>query len=207
MIWLLLYNIQALSIVNNLITLWILFQTPYFKSLNDARVASACSYVRTCRRLWNSPKIATTRDFHLPGSFFLFVNSTKTLTYPYKDYAHIQQTMQIAHNLFTACTTTTHTHTQTPSTHTSPTHPTHPPHTQTYATSLLQRHSKVFNSLLYLWAYSILVTPQLICILLSTLPQAYRRSSRFRSDPTIQNRITPPINHVHYPKTALKTDT
>ena len=31
--------------------------------LNDARVASACSYVRTCRRVRNSKKIATIRDF------------------------------------------------------------------------------------------------------------------------------------------------
>ena len=32
-------------------------------------VSSACFYVRTCRRVRNSKKIATIRDFHLPGSF------------------------------------------------------------------------------------------------------------------------------------------
>ena len=52
-----------------LITLWGNFDAPYLKLLNDASVASACSYVRTCRRVRNSKKIATIRDFHLPGSF------------------------------------------------------------------------------------------------------------------------------------------
>ena len=32
--------------------------------LNDASVASAGSYIRTCRRIRNSKKIATIRDFH-----------------------------------------------------------------------------------------------------------------------------------------------
>ena len=32
--------------------------------LNNASVASAGSYVRTCRRIRNSKKIATLRDFH-----------------------------------------------------------------------------------------------------------------------------------------------
>ena len=32
--------------------------------LNDASVASAGSYVRACRRIRNSKKIATIRDFH-----------------------------------------------------------------------------------------------------------------------------------------------
>ena len=32
--------------------------------LNDASVASAASYIRTCRRIRNSKKIATIRDFH-----------------------------------------------------------------------------------------------------------------------------------------------
>ena len=40
------------------------FEAPYFKMLNDASVASAGSYVRTCRRIRNSKKIATIRDFH-----------------------------------------------------------------------------------------------------------------------------------------------
>ena len=52
-----------------LITLWGNFDAPYLKLLNDASVASACFYVRTCRRVRNSKKIATIRDFHLPGSF------------------------------------------------------------------------------------------------------------------------------------------
>ena len=62
-------DIQALLIFDPLITLWGNFVAPYLKLLNDARVASACFYVRTCRRVRNSKKIATIRDFHLPGSF------------------------------------------------------------------------------------------------------------------------------------------
>ena len=45
-------------------TLWGHFEAPYFKMLNDASVASAGSYIRTCRRIRNSKKIATIRDFH-----------------------------------------------------------------------------------------------------------------------------------------------
>ena len=43
--------------------------------LNDARVASACLYVRTCQRVRNSKNIATIHDFqvHVP------VNSTTNL--------------------------------------------------------------------------------------------------------------------------------
>ena len=41
--------------------------------LNDASVASAGSYIRTCRRIRNSKKIATIRDFHQN----ICVNSTK----------------------------------------------------------------------------------------------------------------------------------
>ena len=62
-------DIQALFIFDPLITLWGNFDSPYLKLLNDASVASACFYVRTCRRVRNSKKIATIRDFHLPGSF------------------------------------------------------------------------------------------------------------------------------------------
>ena len=62
-------DIQALLIFDPLITLWGNLDAPYLKLLNDARVASACFYVRTCRRVRNSKKIATIRDFHLPGSF------------------------------------------------------------------------------------------------------------------------------------------
>ena len=40
--------------------------------LNDTSVASAGSYIRTCRRIRNSKKIATIRDFHQNIS----VNST-----------------------------------------------------------------------------------------------------------------------------------
>ena len=63
-------DIQALLIFDPLITLWSNFDAPYLKLLNDASVASACFYVRTCRIVRNSKKIATIRDFHLPGSFF-----------------------------------------------------------------------------------------------------------------------------------------
>ena len=66
----LLNKIEALLIFDPLITLWGHFKAPYFKMLNDARVASACLYVRTCQRLRNSKNIATIRDFHLPSSFF-----------------------------------------------------------------------------------------------------------------------------------------
>ena len=62
-------DIQALLIFDPLITLWGNFDAPYLKLLNDASVASACFYVRTCRRVRNSKNIATIRDFHLPGSF------------------------------------------------------------------------------------------------------------------------------------------
>ena len=62
-------DIQALLIFDPLITLWGNFDAPYLKLLNDASVASACFYVRTCRRVRNSKKIATIRDFHQPGSF------------------------------------------------------------------------------------------------------------------------------------------
>ena len=62
-------DIQELLIFDPLITLWGNFDAPYLKLLNDASVASACFYVRTCRRVRNSKKIATIRDFHLPGSF------------------------------------------------------------------------------------------------------------------------------------------
>ena len=40
--------------------------------LNDARVASACLYVRTCQRVRNSKNIATIRDFQV----HIRVNST-----------------------------------------------------------------------------------------------------------------------------------
>ena len=47
-----------------MITLWGHFEAPYFKMLNDTSVASAGSFHRTCRRIRNSKKIATIRDFH-----------------------------------------------------------------------------------------------------------------------------------------------
>ena len=81
-------DIQALLIFDPLITLWGNFDAPYLKLLNDASVASACFYVRTCRRVRNSKKIATIRDFHLPGSFlclstrllYHFINKKKKFT-------------------------------------------------------------------------------------------------------------------------------
>ena len=68
----LLNKIEALLIFDPLITLWGHFKTSYFKMLNDARVASACLYVRTCQRVRNSKNIATIRDFQL----HVRVNST-----------------------------------------------------------------------------------------------------------------------------------
>ena len=49
--------IQALLIFNPLITLWGNFDAPYLKLLNDASVALACFYVRTCRiaTCWIAP--------------------------------------------------------------------------------------------------------------------------------------------------------
>ena len=84
-------DIQALLIFDPLITLWGNFDPPYLKLLNDASVASACFYVRTCRRVRNSKKIATIRDFHLPGSFLCLstrLNSTsdRTLALPAQRY-------------------------------------------------------------------------------------------------------------------------
>ena len=75
-------DIQALLIFDPLITLWGNFDAPYLKVLNDARVASACFYVRTCRRVRNSKKIATIHDFHLPGSFFCL--STRLYAFKFK---------------------------------------------------------------------------------------------------------------------------
>ena len=43
--------------------------------LNDGRVASACSYVRTCQRVRNSQTIETIRDFQV----YICVNSTITI--------------------------------------------------------------------------------------------------------------------------------
>ena len=55
--------------------------------LNDASVASACFYVRACRRVRNSKKIATIRDFHLPGSFLCL--STRLLLVLGGIYSHL----------------------------------------------------------------------------------------------------------------------
>ena len=75
-------DIQALLIFDPLITLWGNFDAPYLKLLNDASVASACFYVRTCRRVRNSKKIATIRDFHLPGSFLCLSTRLSRLDTP-----------------------------------------------------------------------------------------------------------------------------
>ena len=56
--------------------------------LNDAKVESACSYVRTCRIVRNSKKKkknATIRDFHLPGPIIVLVNSTKRIMILFKE--------------------------------------------------------------------------------------------------------------------------
>ena len=72
-------DIQALLIFDPLITLWGNFDAPYLKLLNDASVASAFFHVRTCRRVRNSKKIATIRDFHLPGSFLCLSTRLKCM--------------------------------------------------------------------------------------------------------------------------------
>ena len=58
-----------------LISLWGHFQAPYFKMLNDARVASACSYVRACQSE-TAKKKKKCNSTWLPSSRFilLFVN-------------------------------------------------------------------------------------------------------------------------------------
>ena len=68
----LLNKIQAPLIFDPLITLWGHFKAPYFKMLNDARVESACLYVRTCQRVRHRKNIATIRDFQV----YIRVNST-----------------------------------------------------------------------------------------------------------------------------------
>ena len=80
----LLNKIEALLIFDPLITLWGHFKAPYYKILNDARVASACLYVRICQRVRNSKNIATIRDFHLPSSFFCL--STRLILYMSRAY-------------------------------------------------------------------------------------------------------------------------
>ena len=60
-------DIQALLIFDPLITLWGNFDAPYLKLLNDASVASACFYARTCWRVRNSKKIATINILEVTG--------------------------------------------------------------------------------------------------------------------------------------------
>ena len=79
-------DIQALLIFDPLITLWGNFDAPYLKLLNDASVASACFSVRTCRRIRNSKKIATIRDFHLPGSFLCLSTRLTWFGMCYQDF-------------------------------------------------------------------------------------------------------------------------
>ena len=49
-----------------------IFKPLYFEMLNNAKVASACSYVRRCRKVRNSQNIAPIRDLKM----FFCVNST-----------------------------------------------------------------------------------------------------------------------------------
>ena len=54
--------------------------------LNDTSVASAGSYIRTCRRIRNSKKIATIRDFHQnicvnPTKSYVTTDKYATLTF------------------------------------------------------------------------------------------------------------------------------
>ena len=72
----LLNKIQALLIFDPLITLWGHFKAPYFKMLNDARVASTWLDVRTCQRVRNIKNIATICDFQL----YIRVNSTMRIS-------------------------------------------------------------------------------------------------------------------------------
>ena len=70
-------SIQALKMFHHLIILWDNFQAPYYKRLNDARVASTCFYVRTCQRVKNSRNIATIHDFQI----YIRVNSLFYITH------------------------------------------------------------------------------------------------------------------------------
>ena len=52
------------------IGLWAHFDSPYFKLPYDVSVASACFYVRICRRVRTPTKVVTIRyfhHFHVPG--------------------------------------------------------------------------------------------------------------------------------------------
>ena len=91
----LLNKIQALLIFDPLITLSGHFKAPYFKMLNDARVASACLYVRTSQRVRNSKNIATIRDFQV----YIRVNSTIKIQHcfnlTYKHVTHINISIRL----------------------------------------------------------------------------------------------------------------
>ena len=56
-------NIQSLLFFDHLMTPWDHFKASYFKMLNDTSVASVGAYVRTCRRIRNSNKIASIHDY------------------------------------------------------------------------------------------------------------------------------------------------
>ena len=92
-------DIQALLIFDPLITLWGNFDAPYLKLLNDTRVASACFYVRTCRRVRNSKKTATIRNFHLPGSFLCL--STRLLLLKLNRLFYLLPTVHMAWHCLT----------------------------------------------------------------------------------------------------------
>ena len=94
--------IQALLIFDPLVTLWGYFNVPCLKLLSDASVASACSYIRTCRRVRNSKKIATIRDFYLPGSFFCL---STTLIHYTLEYSKCQTLGQICYEVTEVCHT------------------------------------------------------------------------------------------------------
>ena len=69
-------NIQELLIFDPLQSYGVIFRViykpSYFKMVNDARVASACSYVRTCQRVRNSKKM----QLYATSRSIIRVNST-----------------------------------------------------------------------------------------------------------------------------------
>ena len=80
----LLNKFQALLIFDPLITLWGHFEAPYFKMLNDARVASACLHVRTCQKSQKQQKYCNYTRLPSPKFILLFVNSTTKLVPSWK---------------------------------------------------------------------------------------------------------------------------
>ena len=119
-------HLKTMKNKRNLNTKWLLLQNDqnadttllhshdemyYFKMLNDAIVASAGSYVGTCRRIKTPKKIATIRDFHLyvcinPTNFPVFKkyqykgqeDRMYKFWYPWKEETHSYASILVRHS-------------------------------------------------------------------------------------------------------------